>query len=403
VPASFGTVEPDRGTRPAALGTDGSNVFAHFSMAVRVPKILEEVIAKNPGLTAGARAAVAALADDIRNDRAMPDLAFPAPDDPEWQPDWAERRGETWLATQWFFAENYVYRCLMAATRYFETGRDPFIPAKNEELGGPSLWRSLEAVLERAYQSAEQRLFGLLGAALWGNRVDLSYAVGTAFGADGAHDDLLCDDRPWVAERLLAARGDVHLVADNAGSELAVDLALVDAIIALSGARVTIHLKAHPTFVSDAVLADVWALLSEMERRAGPPERLAHRLGQAFTEGRLRLAPDGFWNGPRFLWRRPARIARELDRADIVILKGDANYRRAVGDALWPTGATFADATGYLSSALVCLRTMKSDALVGIGGQRIAELDRADASWRINGRRGVIQAKRASAERGSSA
>jgi hypothetical protein len=387
-------VQPDENTRPPPLGTDESNAFAHFSMAVRVPKILEEVIARNPDYSPAIQRAIAALADDIRNDAPMPALAFPTPDEPEWQPDWEERRGQTWLATQWFFAECYVYRCLMAATRYYETGRDPFAPAKEEELRGPSLWRNLEAVLERSSENGERRLFGLLGAALWGNRVDLSYAVGTAFGADGEHDDLLCDDRHWVVEHFLAAHGDVHLVADNTGSELAMDLALADAVIGLSTARVTLHVKAHPTFVSDAIAADVWMLLAAMRGRAGSAEKLAQRLEQAFTAGRLRLAPDGFWNGPRFLWRRPARIARELDGADMVMLKGDANYRRAVGDALWPDGASFASATSYLAAPVVCLRTMKSDSLVGISQERIAELDRADASWRINGRRGIIQAKR---------
>jgi uncharacterized protein with ATP-grasp and redox domains len=376
------------------IATDGSNAFARFSMAVRVPKILDEVIERNPDYPPAITRAVAALRDGIAGDAPLPPLAFPAPDGAEWEPEWLERRGQTWLGTQWFFAECYVYRCLMIATRHFETGRDPFTPAKRAELDGRELFERLDAVLENASERPGERLFALLGAALWGNRVDLSYAVGRAFGSDGADDDLLCDDRPWVVERLLSAEGDVHLVADNAGSELAMDLALVDAVLTHSRARVTLHVKAHPTFVSDAVAADVWALIVALRARSKMQKALAERLENAFLDGRLRVAPDGYWNGPRFLWQRPARLSRELDRADVVLLKGDANYRRALGDALWPSQVTFAEATAYGPAPLVCLRTMKSDSLAGIAEERIAALDAADPAWRVNGRRGLIQAKR---------
>ncbi|HEY3593140.1 MAG TPA: ARMT1-like domain-containing protein [Polyangiaceae bacterium] len=382
-------------TRPEALRTDGSNEFAHFSMQVRVPKILDEVLERNPNFAPTVRRAVADLRDGIAGGARFPELAFPAPDAMEWESDSERRKGEGWLSSQWFFAECYVYRCLMAATRYFETGRDPFTPAKQAELDGEALYHTLETVLDAvAAEKPDMRLFMLLGASLWGNRADLSYAVGTAFGHQGTHDDLLCDDRSWVVQRLLSAQGDVHIVLDNAGSELAADLALAEAIVASTSARVTLHVKAHPTFVSDAVAADVWALLAALQGKSAVVRDLGQRFERAFFGGQLRIAPDGFWNGPRFLWDRPMRLARELDAAALVILKGDANYRRTTGDAMWPEKTTFTEATSYLPAPLVCLRTMKSDGLVGVGDARAAELDRADPKWRINGRRGLVQAKR---------
>jgi hypothetical protein len=146
-------------------------------------------------------------------------------------------------------------------------------------------------------------------------------------------------------------------------------------------------------FVSDATASDVGDLVSVMREKGGAAGDLASRLGRAFDEERLRVLPDFFWNGPRFFWDRPSRLANVLDGATIVVLKGDANYRRAVGDAIWPAPATFAEATDYFPAPLLCLRTMKSDALVGISPQEISALDRVDAKWRINGRRGLAQAK----------
>jgi hypothetical protein len=147
----------------------------------------------------------------------------------------------------------------------------------------------------------------------------------------------------------------------------------------------------HPTFVSDAVAADVWALVDAFAQHGGAAGRAAASLRQAWAEGRLRVLPDPYWNGPRFLWQRPPRLQRELDVATAVILKGDANYRRADGDALWPPGIAFAEATAYFPAPLIALRTMKSDSLVGLAAGDIARLDAADRDWRINGRRGVIQ------------
>jgi len=381
----------NRRMRPAPLRTDRSNAFAHYSMSVRVPKILDDVLARNPVLPAAARQAVERLRDDIAGDAELPPLRFPAPDAGEWEAALAAYHGQTWLATDWFFAECYVYRCLMIAVRYWESGLDPFTAAKREELASEALWRGVDAAQDGVSDVVEVHLAELMLRALWGNRVDLSYAVGVAFGAAGHSDDLLCDDRGRAIPALLRPDGDVHIVADNTGSELSTDLALADTLIARGGARVSLHVKIHPTFVSDAIAGDVWALLAAMDARGGAPADLAGRLRRAWDDDRLCILPDPFWNGPRFLWERPQRLARVLDRATAVVLKGDANYRRAVGDAIYPDGVTFAAATDYFPAPLICLRTMKSDALAGLAPGRSAQLDAIDRDWRINGRRGVIQ------------
>ena len=124
----------NRRMRPAPLRTDRSNAFAHYSMSVRVPKILDEVIARNPALPAAAREAVERLRDEIAGDAKLPPLRFPAPDAAEWEAAVAAYHGQTWLATDWFFAECYVYRCLMIAVRYWETGLDPFHRRRNARI-----------------------------------------------------------------------------------------------------------------------------------------------------------------------------------------------------------------------------------------------------------------------------
>jgi hypothetical protein len=76
----------------------------------------------------------------------------------------------------------------------------------------------------------------------------------------------------------------------------------------------------------------------------------------------------------------------------MVVVKGDANYRRVVGDALWPPDAPFAAAASYAPSPLLCLRTLKSDAVLGLPPGLAERLDASHPSWRVDARRGIAQA-----------
>ena len=376
--------------RPPPLRTDGSNPFARFSMEVRVPRIARDLLEKNPTLAPASRDAVERLACSIEEDAPLPAPRSPAPDVEAWTTAHAEHASERWLAAEWFHAELAFYREVAHACRFWETDRDPFAPAKDDELAGERPWSRLEQALERR-GARDERIRELLDACLWGNRVDLSYTVGAAH-VDRLDDDLLVDDRASAIPLLVRPGARVHVLADNAGTELALDLGLVDALVEDPACCATLHLKAQPVFVSDALPRDVWSTLERMRARGGATARVADRLREAFDAGRLLLAPDPFWSGPRFLWEAPSHVTRALSAATIVVIKGDANYRRVVGDALWPPDAPFAAAAGYAPFPLLCLRTMKSDSVLGLPRGLAEKLDASDPGWRIDARRGLAQA-----------
>ena len=376
------------GSRPRSLRTDGTNAFARYSMQVRVPRIARDVTERNPDYPRAVKDAVERLAAELEDDRALPAPRPPAADVAGWTLAHAEHARETWLAADWFHAELAFYRELALRCRFWEDGRDPFAPAKEEELAGARPWDRLEAALALA-GPRDERLFALLDEVLWANRVDLSYSIAAARArVDG---DLLVDDRAAAVARLATRGASVHVVADNTGTELALDLALVGAVLEDPAARVTLHLKLEPVFVSDAMPRDVWRLVTRMGERSGAARALATRIVEAFDARRLALAPDPFWSGPRFLWEAPAHVLDALRSATIVVCKGDANYRRVIGDAVWPASASFAEACAYVGAPLVAARTMKSDALVGVPEDVAARLDASDPKWRIEGGRGVIQ------------
>ena len=74
------------------------------------------------------------------------------------------------------------------------------------------------------------------------------------------------------------------------------------------------------------------------------------------------------------------------------MVKGDANYRRLLGDAHWPPTTSFAQATGYFPAPLVALRTLKAEIIVGLRSGEAERLQTEDPAWLVNGKRGVVQA-----------
>jgi len=361
-------------------------------MQVRVPRIIRDAVDRSPDYAPGIKEALSGLASEIEGDFPLPLPRPPAPDVEAWTSAHDEHVGESWLDAEWFHAELAVYREIAWRSRFWETERDPFAPAKEEELASDRLWTRLGATLSST-AARDQRVNELLEASLWGNRVDLSYPV-AASREHRAEGDLLADDRALALPFLLRPDATVQYIADNTGTELAIDLALVDALLEGPETSVVLHVKIQPVFVSDAITRDVWRMLAAMKDRGGDAGALSERLHAAFDAKRLVVAPDPYWSGPRFLWEAPQHIAKMLGKATIVVLKGDANYRRLVGDAIWPPSAPFARAASYMGVPLVCARTMKSDSVLGLPEGLAEKLDAGDAAktWRIDGKRGVVQA-----------
>jgi hypothetical protein len=298
------------------------------------------------------------------------------------------------LSCDWFFVENYAYRCLADATRFWQTGRDPFAPTKSAEYASVAHREALEAAVSIDGGDAIERL---LLASLFGNRMDLSFAASLTRGVGAEAADLLIDERPLALERLGRGAHAVHFVIDNAGTELSVDLVLAARLIERLAVPVVLHVKVHPAFVSDAIEADVLWFLQGTDARAaalwGACSEAARAcralLSEALADGRLRVAAHAFWNGPASLWELPDGLQRLLSAARLVILKGDAHYRRALGDALWAPETPFAAVTRYFPAPLLALRTLKSEPIVGLAAGLEQRLDAEDPRWRVNGRRGV--------------
>ncbi|MFJ9951419.1 damage-control phosphatase ARMT1 family protein [Kitasatospora sp. NPDC091207] len=313
--------------------------------------------------------------------------------------------GRPWGEAPFLWAENWFYHRLLDATGWFRPGAwrgiDPFGPFKAAELAGPAVDDELAALEPLGELPRRQREEALLASALWGNRADLSFGM-TATDDDGAASGLVVDDGALFWAELERARGGrVCVVADNAGRELLPDLVLVDHLLTEGlAAEVVLYVKPRPYFVSDATTAD---LLATVERlRAAPSPRAAavgRRLWRALGAGELAVRTHAFFCAPLTFHELPAELRAEFAGAALTVFKGDLNYRRLVGDRLWPPTTPFADVVEHFPSSVAALRTLKSEVVVGVEPAVVARLDATGAGWRTGGRYAVVQVHRRPPER----
>lgn len=245
-------------------------------------------------------------------------------------------------------------------------------------------YKSLVEKLEQAPQpteseavvEAEKLIFHeLCEICLWGNATDLSLLTTLTYedlqklqGSEAriaAENNILVNKFPAAYAVLDKARRDgkkerrIDLVPDNAGFEFFVDLLLVGYLLAAGLAtHVVLHPKSIPWFVSDvipkdvdealSVLADPQTFFSSGQGLAGEGSSMPlaqnevddiqfmYKHLKGFQEaGKLTVRPDRFWTEGGSFWRMPhdaPRLYEHLQTSDLVLLKGDLNYRKLTGD-----------------------------------------------------------------------
>jgi len=383
---------------PLMVSEEGS--FAERTIVQRKPQIIADIIQQNdygPDIVAGLHG----LAQEIEQGTVAPlggspdvaDLSF-------WLRAWRPWQGKTWRQLSWFFAETYFYRRVLEIVRYFVPGpwhlHDPFESQKCQALAeGLQALAAFYASLPKDLWPEEE--FTLwLRRSLWGNRADLSNKTintGADIGLMEGPERLLIDHTQAVW-RLLTCRRvrRVDLAADNSGLELLSDLALIDLLLSRDLAQaVHLHLKPQPYFVSDAMMKDLAASLCALCASGVPVLRkMGRRLEREQADGRLVVHDHPFWTTCLFFSQSPPELLGSWVESDLVIFKGDVNYRRLLEDRHWPPTSDLGVIAAHMPTSFLALRTLKGELIVGLQEGQAEELAREDSGWLIDGERGVI-------------
>ncbi len=391
----------DPASLPPILHTSEAGSFANRTLAERVPRILRSVITANSfpnDIVANLEKLyvelITGVVRGLRED--TPDRAF-------WDPANQPNLGHSWLDVPWFWAEAYFYRRILEATRYFQPGPtqgyDPFTPVKQEEwLTAPATVAALLATLP---DTQEARFERLLHTSLWGNRIDLSLPVAAHLGShrskEAERENLLVDDTPSVWEHIQKVEpAQIAFLSDNSGTELLMDLALADFLLSERlASSVTLHLKPQPYFVSDTMPQDFWASVDVLAGGGAQARALGASIREHHRSQRLRLSTHWFNPTSLFYFQLPDDLRDDLAANDLVIVKGDANYRRLHGDAHWPYTTPFEHVVSYFPAPMVALRTSKGEHIVGLSVVQVECFPKQEPDLLVNGKSGVIQAQSA--------
>ena len=276
--------------------------------------------------------------------------------------------------------------------------------------------RALSSATENERRHAEEVLFReMCETCLWGNATDLSVLTKLSYddikklqGAEARKKNeghIIVNDFPAAFECLKRVQQSgkeerrVDIVLDNAGFELFVDLVLTGYLLQSGLATyVVLHPKNIPWFVSDVVPRDFGDLLnvlvnakqfyetaSDDDKAKGvTPTTLSQmeeenltalfeNWSSLYADGKIILRPNVFWTEGGSYWRLPhiaPELYKDLQESELVIHKGDLNYRKLTCDALWNPTTPFVDAIGPLGKGsgmrTLAMRTCKGDVVVGL-------------------------------------
>ncbi|KAF2720549.1 DUF89-domain-containing protein [Polychaeton citri CBS 116435] len=308
---------------------------------------------------------------------------------------------------------------------------------------------AVETTTEEEREKAEYVLFvEMCEICLWGNATDLSLLTNLTYEdiqkLQGSESRKANEKHIIVnnfaeafatlkkAQKTGSSERRVDIVLDNAGFELFVDLVLAGYLLQSGLAtNVVLHPKNIPWFVSDVTPKDFSDLLSVLlnakkfyetpseDDRAKDvsPKTLSsdeeESLRKLFlnwsylhADGKIVMRPSAFWTEGGSYWRLPKTahsLYEDLKTAELVIFKGDLNYRKLTADAMWDPTTPFTTALGPLGIGsgvrVLALRTSKADVVVGLPVGKDEELreteggggDSGARKWAWSGKWALVQ------------
>lgn len=336
---------------------------------------------------------------------------------------------KSWISSEWLFTEVYMYRRINVL---FKSKKSPFWQEFDifDRLKQSTFKASLHGVVELAirYKKLSHELQSLdlssgesqevlkilfkefTEVSLWGNATDLSLltsisledikSIQGAKAREASESKIVVNDTDKAWDALISSKPGnrrVDFVLDNSGFELYADF-LMGAFLLRSklASKCIFHAKDMPYMVSDVMMKDFETLLKDLEDRDFFPvtsgseddlalNDLATDIRDFIKEGSFEFRTDSFWTTELDYWNidpsekkyHGAEIHNDFTKSNLVIFKGDLNYRKLTGDRTWPRTTSWEAAIGPLAHngvPTLSLRTCKATVQVALPEGKDEEL-----------------------------
>ncbi|XP_028809392.1 damage-control phosphatase ARMT1 [Denticeps clupeoides] len=432
---------------PPSLSARFEGSFAYLTIRDRLPTILTRAIDtihrnKNKFFeeygeegTQAEKAAISFLSklrNELQTDKPVLPLADGLVDVDAWnrylqrqQALRVDREPVSWFKSAWLYMECYMYRriqealCLNPPMNDF----DVFAEGKTQ-----SFFDSQQAIIAICTHVQEvkknlkpmseallmEEFLKLLQVSLWGNKCDLSISAGQENSQKSSPLDslealkpfILVDDSRMVWSSLVPAHqfnGEektskrVDIILDNAGFELMTDLVLADFLISAGLAKeVHFHGKSMPWFVSDVTSRDFeWTIRQLTAANHKWMSMCGGQWKRNLKEGMWSYHDHPFWTLPHEYCDMASDapdLYSTLQASDLILFKGDLNYRKLTSDRDWAHTVEFDQALrGFQPAPLCSLRTLKANVQVGLQPNQGENLTAQEPDWMTSGKYAVVQ------------
>ena len=297
-----------------------------------------------------------------------------------------------------FESEVLFYHVLLAQKEYFKNKNDFFAIKKDTDYANEhdSYRKELENLFNQGnyYQnikdqrekflSKQEDFRAILNYALTANTGDLSQLEINR--PDSVR--ILHDDTDKCFNFIISKKHKrFDIICDNSGAELFSDIYLaVFMIIHDYVNKVVLHVKSYPYFVSDATIDDFGRLVNILTKNKSNSQLL-----ELLSKKKIEVKTHKFWTEAKYFDELPKDLGINKNTTDLLIVKGDLNYRRLVGDKNWKSTDSFEKRCLIKDIPVIAPRVLKSDVLVGVEPIFVSMAKAQDKKYKTDGKWGVIQ------------
>ncbi|KAG8438856.1 hypothetical protein GDO86_005154 [Hymenochirus boettgeri] len=331
----------------------------------------------------------------------------------------------SWFKSPWLYVECYMYRRIQEGfilsppisefDVFREVKNESFFQSQAAIIGLCTYLQDLKKKIAQFTENQKQEeFFKLLQVCLWGNKCDLSISGGLDNAQKSSILNSLESLKPFVlvndmesvwtillgskeSETGKGVKKRVDIVLDNAGFELLTDFVLADVLLSFKlASEVHFHGKCMPWFVSDTTKHDFdWTIKQLLAANHKWMSKCGANWKENLHKNYWTYHEHLFWTLPHefsSMAQTAPDLYSELQKSDLVIFKGDLNYRKLTGDRKWEFAVSFPQALTKFHPAPLCsIRTLKADVQVGLKSGVGEQLSSTEPDWMVTGKYGIIQ------------